>query len=333
MRLYKDKALLNQAIAAASRHFKVDPSIVEKDYYASVFLKRLSGQLPELLLTGGASLSKCYRVINRFSDNIDLTLTQDRDQITTDQRKQVKKAIKGVCLDLGFSLLNENDIKSRKDFNRCEIDYSPKRGSIAIKAVINVDLSYPAKAPAYESMPVSSLIYEYMEQAGQEDFIRQYKLQPFSMPVRTMDRALADRIFDLCDSYLAGRIPGHSYILYDISRLIEHVLLDDGFASEFQSVRAERAAAGSPSAAVRTAAGSPSAADAAAESGCFSTDGSCSISGLLSEILDKNVYKRDYYSVTAHTLFDGVSYEEAAAGLQLLAGSGLLDPQVPQPGR
>ncbi len=321
MRLYKDKVLLNQAVAAASRYFKADPAIVEKDYYASVLLKRLSGKLPELMLTGSTSLFKCYRVINRFSDDIDLTLTQDRDQITADRRKQVKKAIKEVCQDLGFSLLNEDDIKSRRDFNRYEIDYSPKSSAAAVKPVLHVDLSYPTKAfsyeslpapsltyesvpapsPIYENLPVSSLIYEYMNQAGQGDFIRQYKLQPFSMSVRTMDRALADKIFDLCDSYLAGRISGQSYNIYDISRMLEYVPLGNGFADMFENVRAERKVSGSER--------------------YISADDACNIPGILSEILAGDVYKRDYCSVTANALADNVSYEEACSDIQKLIGS------------
>ncbi len=304
MRLYKDKVLLDQAVSAAARHFKADPSIVERDYYASVFLKRLSGQLPDLLLCGGTSLSKCYRAINRFSDDIDLTLTQD--QVTDNRRKQVKKAIKGVCTDLGFSLLNEDEIKTRRDFNRYEIDYSPKRSSASLRPVIRVDTFYPPKASSYESRPVSSMIYEYMSFAGQEDFIRLYKLQPFPISVQTMDRTLADKVFDLCDAYLSGRISGQSYHIYDISRLLGHVNPDAGFAEMFSHVRAERRESGFKR--------------------YISADDAYSIPEILSEITEKAVFKKDYDINAARLIFDGVSYEEAAASLQRLtlkADSGL----------
>ena len=49
---------------------------IEKDYYVSLFLKELSKleNKIEIVFKGGTSLSKCYDVINRFSEDIDLTI-------------------------------------------------------------------------------------------------------------------------------------------------------------------------------------------------------------------------------------------------------------------
>ncbi len=275
MRLYKDKALLNQATAAAARHFNVDPSIVEKDYYATVFLKKLTGQIPGLVLTGGTSLSKCHHVTNRFSEDLDLTLA--RDPVSKEQRRQVKKAISTACSDLGFSLSNEDDIKSRRDFNRYEIVYSPKRSAVSDKPVFLVDIDYTVRAFPCETLPAASMIYEYMYSAGQKDFIRQYKLQPFPVFVRTMESTLIDKINILCDSYLAGRITGNSHHIYDISRLIEHVSPGDVY----------------------------------------------NIPELLSEILDKDIYKKDYDSITARLIYDDTRYEEASSKIRAALAGGL----------
>ncbi len=275
MRLYKDKALLNQAIAATACHFNVDPSIVEKDYYTTVFLKKLAGQIPGLVLTGSASLSKCHHVTNRLSEDLDLTLA--RDPVSKEQRRQVKKAISEACSDLGFSLSNGDDIKSRRDFNRYEIVYSSKKSAVSGKPVFQVDIDYTVQAFPCETLPAASMIYDYMHQSGQKDFIRQYKLQPFPVFVRTMESTLIDKINILCDSFQEDRINGNSHHIYDISRLIEHVSPDDVY----------------------------------------------NIPELLSEILDKEIYKKDYDSITARLIYDDTLYEEASLKIRAALAGGL----------
>jgi len=61
-------------IAAASHTIGLQNHQVEKDYYVSLFLKELSKlkNNVEIIFKGGTSLSKCYDVIDRFSEDIDL---------------------------------------------------------------------------------------------------------------------------------------------------------------------------------------------------------------------------------------------------------------------
>ncbi len=302
MRLYKDRALFNQAVAMTARYFKTDPAIVEKDYYITVFLRQLAKKLPQIALTGSTSLRMCHKVANRFSDGLDLAMTQD--PVTKEQKKLVKKTILGICSDLGFALRNEADIRSSRDLYRYEIDYSPKNPACAARSVFLISVNFAAKAYPCEKRQAASMISDYMLATGREDFIRQYKLQPFSVRVQAMDRTLIDKIFALCDYYLTGRVSGHARHLYDIGQMADHVVLDDAFASLFQRVRAERKSYGAR---------------------CVSAYNKYNIPALLTEILDREVYKNDYHDLTEFTLFDDISYEESAAGLQKLISCGLLE--------
>ena len=45
---------------------------IEKDYYLTLFLKALTQAQPGIVFKGGTSLSKCHKVIDRFSEDIDL---------------------------------------------------------------------------------------------------------------------------------------------------------------------------------------------------------------------------------------------------------------------
>ena len=49
--------------------------IVEKDYYVTMILKELSEKCPTCVFKGGTSLSKCHHVIDRFSEDIDISFS------------------------------------------------------------------------------------------------------------------------------------------------------------------------------------------------------------------------------------------------------------------
>ena len=56
MILHKDKDKFDIAIKTASRYFNVAPAIIEKDYYVTLILLKLTERVPNLLFKGGTSL-------------------------------------------------------------------------------------------------------------------------------------------------------------------------------------------------------------------------------------------------------------------------------------
>lgn len=300
MRLHENKELFHQAVSRTAQHFKIDPSIVEKDYYVTIFLEELTKSLPDLLFKGGTSISKCYKAINRFSEDIDLTLEQEH--ITEGQRKKVKKTIKEACEKLNLVLLNESETRSRRDFNRYEIDYAPELAAVAIKPILLVETTFIVKSYPSEKKQAASLIYDYMVSIHQEDFAKEYELEPFLISVQTLDRTLIDKIFALCDYYLTDRLVEHSRHIYDIKKLLDFVDIDDDFVTLFQRVQADRKSGNSQ---------------------CVSAKDEHNIRKLLEEILEKELYKSDYENITDHVLYEKMPYEQAVTGLNTLINSKL----------
>lgn len=64
--------------------------VVEKDYYVTLILKLLAEQLDLCVFKGGTSLSKGFRVINRFSEDIDITF---KEHIGESRRKKLKNVV------------------------------------------------------------------------------------------------------------------------------------------------------------------------------------------------------------------------------------------------
>ena len=72
--LHHDKELFRQIILLTSEDTGIEYSIIEKDYYVTMFLKSLVEKQPDIIFKGGTSLSKCYKLIKRFSEDLDLNL-------------------------------------------------------------------------------------------------------------------------------------------------------------------------------------------------------------------------------------------------------------------
>ena len=82
-----DRAGLFQNSAECLRPQR-SPAIVEKDFWVCWTLRRIYDVLrfrPQLIFKGGTSLSKAYNVIERFSEDVDLSLSR-RDLGFADDR-------------------------------------------------------------------------------------------------------------------------------------------------------------------------------------------------------------------------------------------------------
>ncbi|MBR4344087.1 MAG: nucleotidyl transferase AbiEii/AbiGii toxin family protein [Lachnospiraceae bacterium] len=72
--LHNNKEDFYDAINMAAEKYGIIPSAIEKDYYVTLILKELSKSLEFVVFKGGTSLSKCHKVIKRFSEDIDIAI-------------------------------------------------------------------------------------------------------------------------------------------------------------------------------------------------------------------------------------------------------------------
>lgn len=79
MRLHEKPKLFAQAIEATVDELGVYPEFVEKDYWISHILQNLSrlDKADLCVWKGGTSLAKAYRLVNRFSSDVDFAILTD----------------------------------------------------------------------------------------------------------------------------------------------------------------------------------------------------------------------------------------------------------------
>lgn len=68
----------NDLILQVSSHLNIAPILVEKDFWVSWLLNKIFKQeiSKDITFKGGTSLSKCFGLISRFSEDLDLTLNR-----------------------------------------------------------------------------------------------------------------------------------------------------------------------------------------------------------------------------------------------------------------
>lgn len=118
--LHENREEFTNAVNLASEYFHILPIIAEKDYYVTMILRELSERQNFIVFKGGTSLSKCHKAIKRFSEDIDITIDS---KLTQGQMKKLKESIKVIAEQLGLSIPNIDDTRSRRSYNRYILEY------------------------------------------------------------------------------------------------------------------------------------------------------------------------------------------------------------------
>ena len=90
MKLHENQEEFKKLIQLASDELEIRQVYIEKDYWVSYVLKELSQSKfsGDVVFKGGTSLSKAYKIVDRFSEDIDLVLLA-KDGMTGGQIKKL----------------------------------------------------------------------------------------------------------------------------------------------------------------------------------------------------------------------------------------------------
>ena len=299
--LHNNREQFAEAINLAVFQTGLAPEIIEKDYYITLILRKLSEMFDFVVFKGGTSLSKCHKVIDRFSEDIDITIDNSLSQ---GQKKKLKYGIVEIAEEFGMKISNIDDIRSRRDYNCYRIEYDSVLTftSGAVNPMVIMETSFTEVSFPTVTLAVGSYIGKLLQEEAPE-MLTEYSLNPFEMKVQGLDRTLIDKVFAVCDYYLSGRVKKHSRHIYDIYKLLPLVRQDDDFRKLIQEVRDVRSKA----------------------SICLSAQPDVNVTELLYKIIRDEVYKEDYNTLTVRLLKEKVDYNESIQVLRKIADSGFFD--------
>jgi len=290
MYLYKNKELFNDLLIRASQDLKINEALLEKDYFVMLLLSELHKSIPGLLFKGGTSCSRAYHAIERFSEDIDLSL--DLKHLGRTHNINANHKVIEVCDRLGFKILDRDEVEkhSHGNFNCYYIEYPIVHTFSSVKPYLQVEMTFYIPSYPSETKEVSSLLKDYLTSLNRTDIIQEYDLSSFKMSVQTLERTFIDKVFAICDYYERKedvRNSRHIYDLYKIYQLID--IHSSSFKDLVHNVRNERRK----------------------NKTCLSSHEGYKINQTLNKIKNEAYFKHDYNQVTIQLLIKPASYEES----------------------
>jgi predicted nucleotidyltransferase component of viral defense system len=213
------------ALQAAAGHFNLRPIFIEKDYWVTHVLKKLSRSKhkDEVIFKGGTSLSKAFNCIERFSEDIDLALLKDSGTSANQLTKKMKAVEEAVTNELKY-FQHEKEVK--KGRNRTTFYHYPKvlkeTDFSQIKDHVQLEINAFTNPVPYEEMSISSYVSQFLKQGGFDDKIEQYQLEPFTVNVLTRERTFFEKLLSLIRLSYEGPEKLREKIrhFYDLNKLL-----------------------------------------------------------------------------------------------------------------
>lgn len=239
MKLHENKTLFNQAVRFTAQELGILDIYVEKDYWVTFALKIIfSSEVADYtIFKGGTALSKCYGIIERFSEDIDLVVIKSPEDSGNQLKNKTKKVSK--ILESYFPEIEVEGITQKMGMNRKTAhsyakefsgDYGQVRDSIIVEA------SWLGYFEPNEDKEIKTLIAEMMGKTNQAQLISEYGLESFNVSVLKPTRTLCEKIMSLVRfSYSEDAISdlkNKVRHVYDIYKMLEVPEIKQFFDSE-----------------------------------------------------------------------------------------------------
>ena len=283
-----------EIIETVARELGRSEQMVEKDTIQSMFLFELAKSELPFVFKGGTSLSKAYNVIDRFSEDIDLSMNR---RPTQSERVKSKELIIEIAENLGLVLSNPEEIKSRYDYNKYVFKYDSLFSVVPLEIII--ETSYYQSVYPVDKHVVGSFVGRF---CLDRNIILPvpFEAAEVMMNVQSVERTFVDKVFAVCDYKIQNMQDRDSRHLYDICKLIREVELNEELDKLIDMVRDDRMQSkNNPSAQLEYI-----------------------IPDMLKEIIRSRFYEPDYKNVTQKLLYEDISYDYAIEnGIAIIAES------------
>lgn len=217
----------------------------------------------------------------------------------------MKKLILEIIELLGMEFLNPADVRSRRDHNEYNAGYdnifNPDESTVPyiIIETIVVYRPYPI-----QTKRISNYITKYLISNDRFDIIDKYELNPFEMPIQTIERTFIDKLFAICDYHLQKKYFRYSRHIYDLHMMWTSDLIDKKIVNDiFDDVIKDRQIYGTQN---------------------KSCEPGMNPSKIFSDIITSGAYKDDYNGITSTFIYKHVEYDVCINTLKTILTSKIL---------
>lgn len=220
MKLHLDKKLFRQAVQFTSDQMQIPVIFVEKDYWVTYALFTIFNDKigSDTVFKGGTALSKCYNIIERFSEDIDLVVLrregESNNKLTTKIRT-ISKVVSDALPEIEIKGLTHKMGMNRKTAHSYNKEFKGDYGQI--RDAIVMEATWLGYFEPYTTKSVCSFVGEMMMNNEQDEIAKEQDLLPFNVLVLEPSRTICEKIMSLV-RFSYGENP-----IADLKNKIRHV--------------------------------------------------------------------------------------------------------------
>lgn len=226
MNLHLNKELFRDMIDTLNTKTGVAIDIIEKDYYVCLILEELSKKQNEIkaYFKGGTAIYKILENMNRFSEDIDLTVKVLPEESNTRNKKRLKESALGYRLE-GLELIKEECIDNKGSVTgmyKYTSVYADSEIPLQRAGKIQVESTSFTVSEPTEKYYIEPLIYKLASDNEKKILEEKFDISKIEIEIIKLERMFIDKIFAAEFYYIRNMYMDVSKHLYDISILFNN---------------------------------------------------------------------------------------------------------------
>lgn len=238
MKLHENTKLFDQAVRYTAEQMGIQSIYIEKDYWVCWALRTIFSHNigKDVVFKGGTALSKCFRLIERFSEDIDLVAIRRESESDYQMKKKLKtigKSIKKELPEVPIEDITRKRGMNRKTAHAYKKEFEGTYGQIRDKIIL--EATWLGYYEPYTTHEINSFIGDMMAGQNQEDLAKEYGMLPFEVSVLQPTRTICEKIMSLVrfshTPHPVRDLKNKIRHIYDLYRLLNEPELQEFFDS------------------------------------------------------------------------------------------------------
>jgi hypothetical protein len=200
MKLHQNISLFRDAVKVTAQQMNIPPEFVEKDYWVTYALFTIFNNEigKDTVFKGGTALSKCYHMIERFSEDIDLVVLrregESNNKLTTKIRT-ISDVVNAVLPEVTIEGLTHKMGMNRKTAHSYSKEFKGDYGQV--RDAIVVEATWLGYYEPYTTRSIVSFVGQMMIDNNQLEIAKENGLLPFELLVLEPVRTICEKIMSL----------------------------------------------------------------------------------------------------------------------------------------
>ena len=219
-----NKEILEELILNVNSRTGIRNDILEKDYYVCLVLKELASKQNELqaYFKGGTAVYKILDHMNRFSEDIDLTVKVNENESNNSNKTRLKKSALGYDID-GLILVDDETIDKKGSITSFyKYDSLFSLNELFKSERIQIESTSFTVSEPVSTYTIEPLVYKYATEEEKNILKEKYNISEFEIEIIKFERIFIDKIFAAEFYYERKMYEDVSKHLYDISIMIKN---------------------------------------------------------------------------------------------------------------